>query len=351
MGRETLAQIAKMTLAAVAAWAVAEQIHPPQSFIAPYVAVFVISETVYRSLIQIGRQLVVVVVGIVLAFGAAAVIPHIGAAMAVAVFVGMLIGQWQRLGDSGVWVGTIALLMLAYGTADNPAYLYYRLLESLVGVSIGAIVNILVLPPIRQRQAHRVVNDLSRRLIELLCEMAEGLRHDWDHDAARAWQRRCRSLHREARVAEDSVRQNQESTKFNLRWLYGRKPRRPTSQLSYVAAVDMLGDVNTELHRITDALVTATDSQVAEAVPDLEFNRSVAELLDDLAASLERYRQPLRPRDEPRDFAIRRGARRANALRRELAVTDGGDALSVQGMLVLAFNRAFHRLRTENQDA
>ncbi|ADD44857.1 FUSC family protein [Stackebrandtia nassauensis] len=347
MTRETLTQIAKMTLAAVAAWAIAEQIHPPQSFIAPYAAVFVISETVYRSLVQIGRQLVVVVLGIVLAFGVAATIQYSGAALAVAVAVGMLIGQWRRLGDDGIWVGTIALLMLTYGTADDPAYLYHRIVESLVGVSVGAVINILVFPPVQLRQAHRVVGQVSDMTIALLTAIGDGLRDGWDHETARSWQHRSQNLQRDARGAEESASRGYESTRFNLRRLT-RSPRAATPH-SYVAAVSVLSDVNTELRRIADALVTATDPHQPDGCPSGDFNGAFAELLDDLATALERYRHPLGPHDEQAEAGVRHGVRRAAQLRRQI-IGDGGDHLGVQGMLVLAANRAFHRLRDENQD-
>ncbi len=48
--REGSIQAAKMAVAAVIAWLVAQQVDPSQSFIAPYAAVFMMSETVYRPM-------------------------------------------------------------------------------------------------------------------------------------------------------------------------------------------------------------------------------------------------------------------------------------------------------------
>lgn len=50
------------------AWLFARQLHEPQSFIAPYVAVFMTTGTVYRSLFDAAKQVTTVVLGVLVAF-------------------------------------------------------------------------------------------------------------------------------------------------------------------------------------------------------------------------------------------------------------------------------------------
>ena len=146
--RHAVFQALKMALAAVIAWLITERVHAPQSFIAPYTAVFVISATIYRSVIGLVQQMAAVLSGIGLAFVAVAVLPDPVSALFVSVLAGMLLGRWRRFGDSGVWVGALALIMIASGTADEPAYLLFRVVESGIGVVVGATVNVLVAPPL-----------------------------------------------------------------------------------------------------------------------------------------------------------------------------------------------------------
>lgn len=239
--REVLIQAAKMTLAAVVAWLLARQIHEPQSFIAPYVAVFLISETVYRSIMDATRQLSAIVLGVVLAFGVITLIPQQVIALAVAVFVGMLVGQFGWLRDSGIWVGVVALLMVTSRTADDPWFLAYRVVESLIGAAAGTAVNLLVLPPVHLRKAERVVSDISSEINNLLSDLSEGIRREWQGWATTSWLAQARDLDRTVYRAREAVGQGYESTRFNPRW-YGTARQQRRHPAASWSAIDTLGD-------------------------------------------------------------------------------------------------------------
>jgi uncharacterized membrane protein YgaE (UPF0421/DUF939 family) len=192
--REALIRSAKMALAAVIAWLLARSFPSPQSFIAPYAAVFLMGDTVAQSVSTAIRQAVALVFGVLLAYLAITVLGRPVVALAVAVFAGMLLGRWKRLGDSGIWVGVTALLMLTYGTADHSGYLAVRVAQTLMGSVVGVAVNTLVLPPTYLRETRRAVADIAEETRQLLCSMADELREEWNDRTARAWLRRVRSL-------------------------------------------------------------------------------------------------------------------------------------------------------------
>ena len=128
---------------------------------APYAAVFMMTETVYRSFTEAGRTVATLVLGVLLAFVTVTVIPHTAIALPVAVFAGFAMGRWHRLGDSGIWIGVTALLMVAYGTADDPGYLLYRTIEGVLGASVGLAVNMFVLPPLYLRSGRGAVEEVE----------------------------------------------------------------------------------------------------------------------------------------------------------------------------------------------
>ncbi|MBO0875537.1 MAG: FUSC family protein [Pseudonocardia sp.] len=71
-----MVQAAKTAAAAALAWLVARLFPSPQSFMAPYAAVFLMSATVYRSMLEAARQTVALLLGLLVAYLAASTLPH-----------------------------------------------------------------------------------------------------------------------------------------------------------------------------------------------------------------------------------------------------------------------------------
>ncbi|MDQ0379448.1 FUSC family protein [Amycolatopsis thermophila] len=281
--REAVLQAAKMAIAAVLAWLVARVVIPsPQSFIAPYTAVFLMTETVYRSVTNAAQQAGAILLGLAIAYVAAHLIPSAVLALAVAVFVGVLLGQWHRFGTSGIWVGVSALLMISYGTAGNLVYLAERLGESLLGATIGVAVNTIVLPPVHLRHTRDAVAALAGEVRDLLNSMAADLRDAWDTDTAARWLRNARRLDEAVRRADDAVSWGRESVRFNIRWLLDRRRGRTALPSAFESPLNILSDVSEQVKRIADALNTAAQQEES----DREFTGEFARLMDELAAAV-----------------------------------------------------------------
>lgn len=255
--REALVQAAKMAAAAAIAWLVTRLFPSPESFMAPYTAVFLMSATVYRSMLEAARQTITVLLGLLLAYLAASLIPQPVLALAAAVFVGMLVGQWHRLGASGIWVGVTALLMLTYGTADHGRFLLERMAETLLGAAVGVAVNMLILPPVHLRGAQEAVGALAGEIRRLLCSMADGLTDDWDTETARSWLRRARRLDQTVSRAESATSWGRESTRFNIRWRYRYRSGLSPLPSAYESPMATLGEICDQVRHIAEAIVTA----------------------------------------------------------------------------------------------
>jgi uncharacterized membrane protein YgaE (UPF0421/DUF939 family) len=347
--REGLVQAAKMAVAAVAAWLIAREFYEPQSFIAPYAAVFMVGGTVFRSLNDAALQVFTVTLGVVLAFGVVMVIPFGPAALGVAVFVGMVIGRWQRLGSTGIWVGVVALLMVTYGTADEPTFLVSRIGESVLGAVIGVAVNVLVFPPMRLREGDQAVEAAAGEIVGLLGRIASGLREKgWDLDAAQQWHREAIALDRAVREADDATSRARESTWFNPRVLM-RYRRRPEPRN---AALNVLYDIAEQARHLTKVLVASADPDDTAPRTGPAFDRPFADVIDELATEIDSIR------NNPSDFevdhdALRETLRRVRDLRAALArQAPWPDHLppedwSAHAALVLAAERAVLALLNE----
>ncbi|GAB3429316.1 FUSC family protein [Actinophytocola sediminis] len=311
--REWLVQAAKMAIAAVVAWLVARLTEDPQSFIAPYAAVFTIGGTVYRSLFDAARQVATLVLGVVVAFVVVLLVPWPPAALAVAVFAGMVVGRWHRLGNDGIWVGIVALLMVTYGTADDAGFLVYRIGEAVLGVVVGIAVNVLVLPPMHLRAAGRAVAGVSAEIEELLRSVADGLRDGWDQHDARRWSRRARAVETTVRTAEETAGDGRESTRFNPRWLWSRDTHPSTED----SALTVLYDVAKQTQHITETLVVSDDPDNTAPRTERAFDEMFAVLVTELARAVSTYRRPARDRELDRDAlhgALRYAGERRAAL-------------------------------------
>ncbi|HWC79601.1 MAG TPA: aromatic acid exporter family protein [Pseudonocardiaceae bacterium] len=340
--REVAIQAGKTAVAAVAAWAIAEYLlRFPQPFMAPYAAVFMVNDTVYRSVTTAVQQVAALVAGQLLAFLTILAVGQVDVAIAIAVFVGMMLGRWHRFGNSGYWIGVTALLMLTYGTADNVEYLMQRLVLAGLGALIGVAVNVLLLPPVHLRQGRQAVEALSEEIRRLATELAEHLRTDWSVDQARMWLDRARALDDSARTATRALDRSQESLWLNVRRTvhrdrYATGDSRP--------ALGRLHEIAEQLQHVGEVLVRApAEEDSGQPRPDADFLHMLADLLDDMATAVtvvpasgsERVTEQV---DD--DLARVRGHWR----KLTRAVREGTTSLphswSVQGSLILAVEHA-----------
>ena len=59
------------------------------------------------------------------------------------------------------------------------------MIEISIGVAIGVGVNLIVVPPLRDRQAAETVEALRKQVGEVLGQISEGFNNNWDEEQAR----------------------------------------------------------------------------------------------------------------------------------------------------------------------
>ena len=249
-----LIQIVKCVVAATAAWWVSvDWLDSPMPFLAPWTALLTVHATVHRSLSRGAQATVASTVGVGLSF-------VIGQALGVSVWtfaLALLLGlagsriSWIR--DEGVAIATTAIFVLGAGFEAQAPLLDDRLIELGLGVSIGIVVNMLFLPPLRDRQAARYVDSVNRRMGDVLISMADDLATSWDTDRADAWVDETVAIDNELETAWQTVEFARESRRANLRQQVPI-PQRPRGRRDQHSAAGQEASYEDILNRVAEGV-------------------------------------------------------------------------------------------------
>lgn len=212
-----LLQTLKATLAAVAAWLLVEHVLDlEEPFLAPWTALLTVHATVYRSLSRGAQAMGATVLGVLLSATVAQLLGFGAVALGVAVALGLVLARVGVLRDEGVAVATTALFVLTTSTAQGTTLLD-RVLATVVGVAVGVLVNLLVVPPLTDRSAEERVDRIDRLMGRLLQDMARQMRSRWNQEDSQAWITRTRDMDSELDDAWALVNQATESGWWNPR--------------------------------------------------------------------------------------------------------------------------------------
>ncbi|MGA5097358.1 FUSC family protein [Streptomyces lavendulocolor] len=256
--RDLAVQAIKAAGAAILAWAVAGWWwQAPLALMAPWTAVALVQSTVYRSVRTGVQQVVLIAAGTVLAAAAAGLTGgNTMAAMAIALPVTALLGNYSRFEGQGVYASTTALFVLVYGSFSGFDILH-RLLETLLGAVIGIGVNALILPPVHLRHAHESLYRLPGDGAELLRTMAREMEQGYERRQAQEWYTRARRLPQLLTDLHNARMWTRESLRLNPRRRIRRPPGPGLPSTQWDAAWE----------RVTDHL-TALTGMLAEAAGD-----------------------------------------------------------------------------------
>ncbi|MET9684049.1 FUSC family protein [Streptomyces coeruleorubidus] len=278
--RDLVVQSLKAAAAAVIAWLVGGVwMGDPLALMAPWVALVLVQATVYSSLVQGARQFGAICVGSVLASATLALTGDTTGALALSIPVLMLLSNWPRFGDQGIYAATTALFTLTSG-AVGMSGVGHRIGQAALGAVIGVAVNALVLPPIHLRDVRENLATLARESGDVLRRIADDLRHgDWDAQTAAGWLNASAQLERRLDALRSARRWSQESLRLTyapLRALH-RVPHMP---LPPPDEDERLGRVTGHVTALTRALAVTVDDRRTPAPPEGRTLRSYAELLE-----------------------------------------------------------------------
>ncbi|MFE1751250.1 FUSC family protein [Streptomyces anandii] len=276
--RDTVVQSLKAAGAALLAWLVARDwLGDPMALMAPWVALVLVQATVYGSLRQSVQQFTAICAGTLFASAAQALTGDTTASLALCVPVLMLLANWPRFGDQGVYGATTAVFTLATGSVSAAA-VGHRLGQAALGAVVGVAVNALVLPPIHLRDVRENLAALAREAGEVLHGIAADLnREDWDAGAAAGWSRGSDRLERRLVTLHAARGWSRESLRLTNGVL--RRLRRVPGPVPPDEEDERWGRVTGNIRSLTRTLAVATDDDRAPAPPDTAALRTYARLL------------------------------------------------------------------------
>ncbi|OAV60678.1 hypothetical protein A6F49_11315 [Enteractinococcus helveticum] len=245
----------KAVIAGTSAWALSVGVLGTDvAFMAPWTALLTVHATVHRSLSRGVQAAVSSAVGMGLAF---VILYFLGVniwTFALVLFIGLMGARLSWIRDEGIAIATTAIFIF---TSDDPMFAD-RFIELILGVSVGIVVNMMVLPPLRDRQAARYVDSINRRMGAVLVDMADEFSESWDVEQADAWLEETQSMSEELNSAWQTVRLARESRRENPRRLLRRKFRDEDDDFDYEAVLNRIDEGISHLRNLTRTMREAT---------------------------------------------------------------------------------------------
>ncbi|WP_162244510.1 aromatic acid exporter family protein [Marmoricola sp. Leaf446] len=212
-----LVQTVKTALAGGLAWWMAGVFDLDQAFLAPWAAVLVVHETVYKTVSRGSQQVAATFFAVFLAFGLGITIGTGPWSIGLVILVGYLIGQLRWVKEEAGTIATTGLVVIATGSIAQTDLLASRLIDTALGVAVGLAVNLVVWPPLRDRAAWSQAEHLPGELGAVLRDVAGGIGADLDPHDVKAWIRAIRKVDVHIDQAWRLLWQAKESGRMNPR--------------------------------------------------------------------------------------------------------------------------------------
>ena len=318
-GRSSLAYALRLAAAAAGAFAVGSVLLPGKTpVLAALTATLVVAVTVVDVVANSVKRVISVVLGVLLAIGAAELMGLTWWSLAAVVTVAVLIGQALRLGDHVLEIPISAMLVFTVGGSEITAV--DRILQTVVGAAVGLLVSVVAPPQVQQRGAAAAVARLAGDLSLLVDRAAAGLVNGVTAPEARRWLAAARTLTHTAVALDEQVNQADRSRRLNPRAL-GHRDTSATLR----GALDALEHSTVALRSVFRSVLDAV-----EADPDVLSARSgsgsmrpaVLRLLTDTAGALSAFGSLLRAEAEggstEREQLLRQALRRLRQSRADV---------------------------------
>lgn len=220
--RLPVVQMLKTIGAAVAAWYLTLLVIPDEKPIfAVMAAIIVVQPSVNQSLGRALERSIGTILGVIVALGASMAFGAPGwlviLAITIAIFVGWMLKFTPATSNQ---IAISAMLVIAIGAA-TPEYAAHRILETLIGVAVGLVINAVIVPPVVLTPAIDATAKLTDHVASSLEDMGAVLTRSTSPEVIEEIYLRARALRSELNTARATVDRARESLRFNIR--QGRK--------------------------------------------------------------------------------------------------------------------------------
>ncbi|MFF2512529.1 aromatic acid exporter family protein [Streptomyces sp. NPDC058086] len=202
--------------AATVAYVIALRLSPePAPLTAPLTALLVVQVTLYATLTTGIRRVNSVVAGVVVAIAFSVLVGLTWWSLALLILASLAVGHLVRVSEFVPEVAISAMLVLGVTRVGDTAWA--RVLETLIGAVVGLGCNLLFAPPVWVGAAGESIEDLARRVRQLILRMGEEAagRTPVEHATARLHE--ARRLDHDIVQVDAALRQAEDSLKLNPR--------------------------------------------------------------------------------------------------------------------------------------
>ncbi|MFF7970104.1 aromatic acid exporter family protein [Streptomyces sp. NPDC007905] len=209
-------QTLRSAAAATIAYVIALRLSPePAPLTAPLTALLVVQVTFYATLTNGIRRVNSVVAGVLVAIAFSLLVGLTWWSLALLIVASLAVGHLVRVDEYVAEVAISAMLVLGVTTVGFTAWA--RIVETLIGAVVGMACNLLLPPPVWLDEAGQSIEDLARRVRQLMLRMGEEAagRIPWEQAAERLHE--ARRLDHDIAQVDAALRQAEDSLRLNPR--------------------------------------------------------------------------------------------------------------------------------------
>lgn len=276
-------QTLRSTAAAVISYVVALQLSSePAPLTAPLTALLVVQVTLYTTLVTGVRRVNSVVAGVLLAIGFSALVGLTWWSLGLIILAALVVGRFVKAGEFVPEVAISAMLVL--GVTRVSATAWDRVLETLIGAGVGMLFNVLLVPPVWVESAGEAIVELAARMRRLLLDLAEEVGGHTPVARAAARLHEARRLDHDIVQVDASLRQAEDSLRFNPRVKEGL-----LSRIALRTGLDALEISAVVLRVVCRSVTDLAKERTQEHLFEPETGIALRDVFEHLAQAVESF--------------------------------------------------------------
>ncbi|MFI9766388.1 aromatic acid exporter family protein [Streptomyces sp. NPDC052415] len=211
-----IVQTLRSSAAATVAYVIALQLSPEAApLTAPLTALLVVQVTLYATLTNGVRRVNAVVAGVFVAIAFSLLVGLTWWSLGLLILASLAVGHLVRVDEYVPEVAISAMLVLGVTAVGD--YAWARVLETLIGAVVGLACNLLLAPPVWVGEAGASIEDLARRVRQLMLNMGEEAAGRTPFERAAARLHEARRLDHDIVEVDAALRQAEDSLRLNPR--------------------------------------------------------------------------------------------------------------------------------------
>jgi hypothetical protein len=270
-------QMVRSAAAATVAYVIALRLSPEAApLTAPLTALLVVQVTLYSTLTTGMRRVNSVVTGVVVAILFSLLVGLTWWSLGLLILASLIVGHLVRVDEFVPEVAISAMLVLGVTTHGDTAWA--RIVETLIGAIVGMAFNLLLAPPVWVEEAGESIEELARRVRQLMLRIGEEAAGRTPPHRAAARLHEARRLDHDITEVDADLRQAEDSLRLNPRVREGLLHR-----VVLRTGLDTLEICTVVLRVLARTLTDLAKERDPEPLFDPETGAAFEELLSEIA--------------------------------------------------------------------